>query len=293
MTLTDQYRSALVALRGRAAARAAAAWGAASADDIDASFAAATAALVPRLAVLQATAVRASNVYARAYVASEVGRPRRTVAAPAERWVGGSRVQDKSLTDAFAGVAIGAKVLIRDGAPAPEAVRRAGAQVARIAGEEVVFAARDSLTEVVREDNQIAGYRRVASGSACAACLAAMTGAVLAEEPLDVHDHCSCVGEPVVRSVRETIQRPTGEEIVAGMSPERMAEQFGPQAAQALQDGSIELRDLVGRVEHAAMADGLPTPASIYNLRMMDQARQRGIPLTYEELATARSGGDA
>jgi len=254
---TNAYRRALQALRARAQQRADAAWGRVDPDFIDETAREAVAGLVPQVAAMQGTAVRLTNAYVGLYVADELQRPRRVVVAQQDAYVGGSRVQDKSLTDAFAGVSIGAKVLIRDGAPAPEAVRRAGAQVARTAGEETMYAARSALADVVREEDAIAGYRRVASGSACAACLSAMNGAILAEEPLDVHDHCSCVGEPVVRNVRETIQRPTGEDIVSGMSPERMAEQFGSQAAQALQEGSIELRDLVGHVHNEAMADGI------------------------------------
>lgn len=254
---TDVYRRAIKLLRNQAAARAAGAWSRVTADDIDASFAQASATLVPSLTQMQRAAVRLTNAYVTAYVADELGRPRRLQVPTAERWAGGSRVQGKDLSSILVAAPIAAKVLIGNGEEPTKALRRAGAGITRTAGEEVMFPARGALEHTVKEDDSLMGFRRVAGPSACAACLASMTGAVQSEEPLEVHDHCTCTGEPVVRGVRETVVRPTGEDIVSGMTPEQLSAQFGQQTAQALKEGTIELRDLVGHVHNVAMADGI------------------------------------
>lgn len=243
-------------LRGRAAAAAVTAWQQVTADDIDATVAVAVAGLSSVLEQHQATAVRLTNRYAQQFVADELGRPRRIAAAPVDRWAGGSRVDGKTLSQAIGNGNIAAKAMIAQGMAPEAAVRAAGAQLLRNAGEEVMHPARAAMTEIVRETDVITGYRRVASGGACAACLALMDGATR-DEPLEVHDHCSCTGEPVVRGVRETIVRPTGIDLVARMTQEQMVAQFGPATAEALRTGAAQLRDLVQREHYAALPTGI------------------------------------
>lgn len=261
---TDLYRRSVALLRDRAAATAATAWQVVDARDIDAGVEAALPRLVAAGTAYQAGAVRASNLYAALFVTDELGAPTRVYRADPEQYVGASRVQGAEISAGLASAGIAAKRLIALGQPADVAVRRAGAIAARNVAEEVMHAGRASLEEIVQQEDRITGYNRVVSGSACAACLALMDN-VTRNEPLDVHDNCLCSAEPVVASVRQSIVRPTGEEVVAAMSPERMAQQFGAATADALGSGAINLTDLVGHSHMDAMADRItqaPLPAA-------------------------------
>jgi hypothetical protein len=75
--------------------------------------------------------------------------------------------------------------------------------------------------------------------------MAAATGAIRADdEVLPVHEHCRCTSEPVIRGVREQVQRPTGHDIFESLSTQEQDARLGP-AAELVRTGQASLDDLV------------------------------------------------
>jgi hypothetical protein len=118
-----------------------------------------------------------------------------------------------------------------------------------------VHAARAATSDGIRADERLIGWRRVTSGG-CGACLAAATGAIHADRTaLPVHDHCRCTTEPVVRDVPDTVTRPTGADMVAGMTTAQQDAALGTETAALLRAGQITLPDLIATSPMVAIAD--------------------------------------
>jgi hypothetical protein len=127
---------------------------------------------------------------------------------------------------------------------------------------QVLAAGRTAMDDMTQADQQIIGWRRVAAANACGVCLGAATGAIQQDaEVLLCHDSCRCIKEPVVRGVRDTVQRPTGTEVFDGLSPADQDALFagtgGAAKADLIRSGQIDLSDLARTVPQTSRPDQL------------------------------------
>jgi hypothetical protein len=256
LQITDAYRRTLIWLAGRAEVITAADWQRlVDIDNLDGTHPAFRAQAAATLATLQATSVRLSGAYLGAFLRSELND--RSIAAPTidpRRYVGRSRT-GKTLEDQLTSTVITVKNAIAAGTAPGDAARHGARQAVRLASTEVVHAARAATSDGIRADERLIGWRRVTSGG-CGACLAATTGAIHADRTaLPVHDHCRCTTEPVVRDVPDTVTRPTGADMVAGMTTAQQDAALGTETAALLRAGQITLPDLIATSPMVAIAD--------------------------------------
>lgn len=253
--VTDRYRQQVITLRGHAVTVAKQNWfRLMHADDLDGSHAAWVAATAPALTVFQRTAAQLSAAYLAAYGLSETGDHTAILAVP-ER--AGVARDGKPLAEALVPSVFTVKRAIGDGKPVDQALREGLDRAARMVGEEAVSSARDALSEGIRADDRIIGWRRVTSGG-CGACMAAATDDVMEDfEPLDTHPWCECSTEPVFADVPDTVSRPTGEELFDRMPEEQQDAALGPDTAKLVRSGGVAFRDLLQRDPMVAIPDGI------------------------------------
>lgn len=252
LRLTDVYRDRLVQLRDRVDQAARQQWGAVTIADLEAAAARWTRDVATLVETAQRAGVRLTSAYLAAYLASELARPPAVPAVPDHA---GAAEDGRALADALGVAVIGTRVALKAGHDPAVALEHGISRGARLAAGAVMFAPRAALTEAIRADDRIVGWRRV-TGGGCGACLAAATGAIHADsEALPVHDNCRCTTEPVVRGVRERAARPTGRDLFAGMSPSDQERLLGPEKAELIRAGEARLDDLIARSPMATVAD--------------------------------------
>lgn len=235
----------MVAIREQASREARRFWGAVQFEAIDATFDRETLARV--LSGLQRDAALASRGYVGAYVSSELER--RIDAPPVDPEAFSGEALGQDLVEALTGPVITAKIAIGDGR-ADEAMELGLNRLLRFAELSADTAARASLSEAIRADDRIRGWRRAVRGT-CGACLGAATGDLAGDsETMDVHPGCQCVSEPEVVGVRQRFPRPSGAQLFAAMELVRQDEILGPERAELVRTGAVELADLV---DHSPM----------------------------------------
>lgn len=249
LRLTDGYRDRLQDLRSRAETLTRRTWAAIDTSDLGESFADWVDAIVPAVGTLQQAAVGLTEVYLGAYAGSELGRPHDVEIDP-EPYADVDAF-GRPLAQALGTPLLTVKSAIGDGKPLAVAMREGLNRATMLNGEAVVEAARLSQFAAMDADPAFLDWRRVPRGT-CGACLSDTDGKGRPfGEPLNRHPNCLCVGEGRVRGVRERHQRPTGDQILADMSPEAMVAQFGPAKTELLRSGEIVLADLAHRHELA------------------------------------------
>lgn len=254
---TDTYRRQAQALRARAEHLTKANWALVRGANLDTSHAAYVAVTAPALTTLQRAGARLASGYLAAYVAVELGthpQPRGHSARASS--VGQSRA-GKPLADALGSSLFIVKKQIKDGQDIDVALDTGLARAVMNAGEDAIFAARDTLSEGIRQDDRVIGWRRVSSGG-CGACDAAATGAIQEDDQvLEVHPACACDKEPVVAGAPDTVQRPTGEEMFHAMSTTAQDAMLGVEKAQLVRGGDVPFHALLDRSPMTAMPDML------------------------------------
>ncbi len=259
--ITDDYRAKLVRLRTQAAATATKAWPIVTLADLDGSvnqWAQVTGEAVTRGQLLAATL---TNLYLASYVASETGTPVQPSGADLSQYAG--KTEDgRPVVDLLRGALIAVRVSLLNGNGGEQALATGLARGVRGAAGQVLAAGRIAMDDLTQGDDRIIGWRRVAAGNACGVCLGAATGAIQADsELLLCHDSCRCTKEPVVAGVRDTVRRPTGEEVFAAKTPDEQNATFagtgGEAKADLIRNGDVSLTDLIRTVPQAARPDQL------------------------------------
>lgn len=259
LQITDRYRAQLLRLRQLITVGAARQWQAIDLDDLDAGFARWLAAVSALLGGGQRQAIIQTAAYLTAYMTSELDAPQLPPPIDVERYAGRSR-DDRPLTEALTPPLFTVKMAIAQRKPVVQASASGLNRALRLVGAEVLAVPRAALRDAIHDDRRIVGWRRVTSGNACGACLGAATGAIHeTDQVLDVHDHCRCSAEPVVRGVRERVRRPTGPELFDRLTEAQQGQLFhgrgGAEKAALIRSGDVPLADLITRTPMARMAD--------------------------------------
>lgn len=250
LRLTDGYRGRLLGLRQIALRQAATAWQGVALEDLDRSFALWLAVTTGALTEVQARAVALTDGYLAGYLSLETGR--RVTPRHSDLALAGRSRDGRPLGEALSPAVITVKQRIAEENP-PDVVLAAGlARALRTVALDASHAPRAALAERIQAEDQVIGWRRVAAGDACGACLGASTGAIRADdEVLEAHAYCQCSAEPVVARVRERVERPTGTEIFESKTAEQQNQLLGDEKAELVRSGQVSLPELVG---HSPMA---------------------------------------
>lgn len=214
--------------------------------NFDAEYGAWLDAVVPATAQAQRQNVRLTQGYVSAFVVSETGKRTRLPSIDLDEFVGRSR-DGRELRDAWQSPPIKAKVAVSEGKSVDEASDTARNAALALVALDVYAGSRGVLTNLISRVPVIGGWRRVTVGETCGACLGAADGRVMPPDAeLKVHANCDCVKEPVIRGVPNLFRRPTGEEMWKRMSVEVRVASVGDEAFRAIEEGRINLSDLVG-----------------------------------------------
>lgn len=268
LALTDNYRNSLLALRQQATHAIARLWGLLDPEHLDEGAADFHVAAATTVEAVKLRGVTQADAYLAAYLRSETGK------AHAPRGVDPEAYMDtedgRPLAKALVGGYVTAKVLMPQYGPAT-AMQQGLSRLSRIVAGEVLGAPRRALHDLVRDTDEVSGWRRATAPNPCGACLALADGNVHdADDPIRVHWHCRCVTEPVVIGVRDVHRRPTGQTIFDALSREQQAALFagrgGDEKADLIRSGAVPLAALVN---DQVQAVGPPTftEASLSALR--------------------------
>jgi hypothetical protein len=240
LQVTNSYRQRLDAIRERIRRLSAERWP--TIEELDTSdWADRTAAAV---AQAQTEAVRVTSGYLSAYLTSELGKRTSGPTILSRSYAGKSR-DGRSLTDAFQSPLIGVRAALAQGKTPPEALRYGFDRARRMVGVDFDAAHRTALLDAIKADERFKGWRRVTTGT-CGAC-ADLAGELNDEIRFEVHPGCGCVSQPVVKGLPETVAVLTGVEIFASKTEAEQDEMLGPEAAELVREGKVQLSDLVKR----------------------------------------------
>lgn len=255
LQITDRYRAALLRQRDDTVRQIGRVWLAGiDPDDFEASIRRLIRPTARSIADAQAQAVRMSDAYLAAYAGAELGRNVPPAGIdPAE--YSGRTADGRPLPEILRPAMYSAFIALGAGRGPREAATASLARVVRASRTEIVEAARASLADLMDRSNVIRGWRRVTSADPCGACLALADGTVHdADELPEMHGHCRCTAEPVVRGVRDTVQRPTGEQMWEQLTEQQQNRLFagrgGADKAELIRSGHVHLNDLVSRERH-------------------------------------------
>lgn len=252
LDVTRQYRQRVGAIRSRVQAQAAREWP--TIEGLDGSRWPAR--MAAAVAGAQTEAVRATAGYLTAYLATETGRRSRAVAIDTRRYAGVSR-DGRPLAEAFESALIGVRAALAQGRPVEEALRSGLGRGQRIVGVDLDHAHRSALMDTLDRDDRFAGWERVTAGT-CGACLA-LSGSTTGS--FDTHPGCNCTPQPRVRGVPTVVKVATGIELFRALSRDEQDARFGPERAEALRAGDLEIGSLVRRNRLATGATDFITEA--------------------------------
>lgn len=177
--------------------------------------------------------------------------------------IAGTNAEGRPLTSLVGGsLATGVFTMLRSGHAPDEALGHAAFAVARLAGAEITSAADREVAHQGETTSSVTGWIRVVTGREnCAGCLAdASTDVHSFDEPMLRHPGCDCTRSVRLSDDPGTVERPTGEELFAAMTPEQQAAQFrtaGEEKAQLVRSGEVSLADLLKVERHAGWADAV------------------------------------
>lgn len=192
----------------------------------------------------QALNIRITAGYMRAYERAETGKVGRQPDIKPEEIVGktygGGDVRDWAESPR-----IKAKTAIAEGVSIPEAIAQARDRAIQDAGLHTYAAQREASARFIQLGTPI-GYRRKTHGETCGGCIAAMTNEVLSPTAnFKTHPNCDCTAVPVYDRNRGTVF-PNGRDIYRTLSPSQRVEAFGPETANAINEGVLDVFDLEG-----------------------------------------------
>lgn len=247
--ITDAWRTHQYGLNDATVRAIVAAWRNLDWDDLDSSFRRWLTAAVQTVTFAQGESVRLADAYLAAYLSSELGEAARTVGADPDEYAGRTPRGD-DLRLAFGPALVAVKMAIAQKRPQRDALLSGMARAVKATRSAVMETSRRALADMMRDDPRVTGARRVTRGT-CGACMALAGELVDEGRRLDSHPHCQCVPEPIVRGVRETIQRPTGRELWDAMSVAEQDRFFvgrgGKKKADLIRSGAVALVALVAR----------------------------------------------
>lgn len=240
LRITDAYRDRLARIALRAEPR----WHL-DPEDLDRSFAPWLSVTTRAVAYAQRQAVQLTAGYLGAYMASELGHRVATPQLDTRPYVGVAR-NGSPLPDVLSGSLIAVKSALKNSKPIETALEEGLNRARRNVSLSVWTSARSSLADLMKADERIIGWRRAVRGT-CDACLGLASDTTLPPgTPLDIHPGCECIAEPSLFNAPERHPRPTGHEIFSSMAPAEQDNQFGPEKAKLLREGTITLAELVG-----------------------------------------------
>lgn len=247
LRLTEAYRARLLRTREQTAKLIAERWRSAQPEDLAERGRAWTLPAAQQLRIAQELAVSLSSGYVAAYTASELNG---AVAAPPALEVDEHAPQLDHLAAQMSGAIITLRAALAAGRPPAEAARMGLNVAMRTTSTQLLTTARSALSGAMVVDERIVGFRRVTSGNACGACLAAATGAIQpSSTTMPAHPHCRCIKEPVVRDATERFRRPTGSEIFLAKSTAEQDALFagrgGAAKADLIRSGEVPLEALI------------------------------------------------
>lgn len=199
----------------------------------------------------QIAAVRATAAYISLYLSSETGKRQRGPQIDARALPGLSR-DGRPLTESLRSPLIGVKAALKDGKTPEDALKIGLNRAARMVGVDYDAAHRTALSEAIKSDDRFDGSERSTRGT-CGAC-AAFSGT----PRMEIHAGCACVEQPRVAGALNRFPLPTGAAIFAAKTAAEQDEMLGPQAADAVRKGTVEITDLV-EVSPLATADDFIT----------------------------------
>lgn len=203
---------------------------------------------VDALTLAQTETALGVDAYVSAFISFETGRPSVPLGFPVGEFVGRS-AGGGPLVDVLRQPIALMTGQLNDGADFASAARQGLARGLQVVDTQVHETSRVALGAVMTVRDEVVGYRRVTSGG-CGACLAAATGAIHeTSEALDVHPHCHCSTEPVVKGVPDVVARPTGQEMFDAMPHAEQDALFerrgGAEKAELIRSGRVSLADLL------------------------------------------------
>jgi hypothetical protein len=251
LRLTALYRQRLLQSRNRVERQAAARWPTIQRFDTTAW----PAEMGRVVQVAQAEAVRATAAYLATFAGLELGRVQ-TLQLDSRLYAGRSR-DGRPLHEAYVSPLIGTRWMLKQGAEPDEALAYGLERGRRMASVDFDHAHRTALLDVIDRDDRFTGWQRATSGT-CGACMALSGDA----GDFKVHPGCRCVPQPVVADVPDAFPLPSPAELFAAKTKAEQDEALGPEAADKVRSGSIELSDLVA-TSAIATADDFITQAPV------------------------------
>lgn len=237
--VTERYRKQKARLRDRARRLARETWSKVRPSDIRGTFDAGMMTLL--LTQLQSEAARLSTGYVAAFTSSELDRP--VAPETTDKLSVGRARSGKPLRQAIDNQVIQVLKNIKAGMDPQEAIHKQAASLERLVGTSIDSAAEAALAQAIISSPFINGYTRSISQPACAACMA-MAGRThdhLVHFP--VHPNCDCVQEPLVDGAPAS---EPGQDVFNRMTHAEQDAAMGPQAAQAVRDGKLQVSDFAG-----------------------------------------------
>lgn len=242
LRLTEAYRERLLATRQRLQTQAERTWP--TIESLD------TTDWVDRMATTvaqgQTEAIRVTAAYLAAFLATETGR-RSSPPSIDPREFAGRSSDGRPLSEALRSPLIGTLGALKQGLGSAEALRIGLNRATRLVGVDYDQAHRTALLSAIDSDDRFEGWHRVTGGT-CAAC-ASKAGTLESGIHFQVHAGCKCVSEPAVAGTTNRFPRPTGIEIFTAYTREQQDEMLGPEAAEKVRSGDIQLADLVEESE--------------------------------------------
>lgn len=262
LQITANYQAQLQALAQRVQHALAIGWRTVNPDDIDTTVAAWAALVTPTLTAGKGLAAQLADVYTASYASQELGRR----AAPLGLRPGdySAGIDGRPVAEVLAPAGIEVKKALKDSKAPGVAFALGLARAQRTAGFEVVQTARVAQLDAMQRP-EVVGWRRALSAGACGACMGSATGAIhpVGDMPR-VHRHDRCVAEPVIRGVRDRVERPTGEQIWHRLTPAQQdlifANRGGARKADVIRAGR-PLSDLVAPSPMATVPDEITETA--------------------------------
>lgn len=247
--ITDAWRSRQYALVDVAVRAVRASWHNLDWEDLDGSFGRWLTASTTTVTFAQRESVRLADAYLAAYVSSELDTTVTPRGVDVDEYAGRTRTGDE-LRRGFAPALIAVRYAIVQRRSREEALFSGLARAVKATRSAVMDASRRALADMMRDESRVVGARRVTRGT-CGACMALAGERVDEGRPLESHPNCTCVPEPIVRGVRETVQRPTGEQMWEAMSRSEQDRFFigrgGADKAELIRTGAVALAALVAR----------------------------------------------
>lgn len=238
LQVTEQYRSRLFSLRARLEEVARRLWP--TIEELDSTD------WVDKLAAFltqsQTTAIRVTSAYLTAFLTTELGERTTGPSIDSATYSGLSR-DGRPLAESLRSPLIGTLGRLKQGDTPEDALSYGLNRATRMVGMDFDSAHRSALVQTIDKDERFDGWNRAIRGG-CGACAAKARG-LSHDLWFPVHPGCQCVAEPNVKGTPETFPRPTGQELFNSRSRSEQDEMLGPEIAELVRLGEIELGDLV------------------------------------------------